>query len=193
MLISKGHAMIDPTKYCNLLQACEYIAFGYKPMNKLQSEAKYGPRPTLIPDKYDEANIIPTPSQEQKDYARAIYAARAKLALAIYTKNISILGANSIQYRAYNLGQNYVKCMESIRNFNSTKLNQDDIYNAYKNMDLVAPIDNIKDTLIINLIDNTIQANPESCFELYSNTRVSIPDLIKTFPKKQKFQKMLVK
>lgn len=179
--------MIDPIKYCNLLQACEYIAFGYQPMNKLQSEAKYGTRPTLIPDKCDEANIIPAPSPEQKDYARAIYAARAKLALAIYKKDISILGTNSIQRRMYNLGQDYVKDIDFTRlQSRQSELNQDEIYNIYKNMDLITPIDDIKDTLIVNLIDNTVQTDPESCFELYSDIHVSISDLIKIFPRKSK-------
>lgn len=89
---------IEIFENCNLQQACEWIAFKQKPMEFIRANAQGFRRGTLLPDKsagilYEiMANTRLDITQYDRDYSEQIYAAAAKLKLAIYDGDIIAYG-----------------------------------------------------------------------------------------------------
>lgn len=177
--------MLKEIEYCNLLQACEWIAFGYIPMAKLYSEAQYGKRPELIADGFDEANWIGAkeylnPPESQKEYARHIYAARDKLVLAIYEHAVTVFGATKFQQNIHKLGEQYIKDVEIFAR--GKDLTQDELYMSLKNAKKISKITDFSEIISVNLIDNTLQSGTD----VYFDTCVFVADLKTAFPRKSK-------
>ena len=183
---------MNEIQYCNLLQACEWIAFGYVPMDKIHSDAEYGRRPELIADGFDEANWLGAdkwlnPTEPQKEYARKIYAASSKLIRAIYDHSVTILGATKFQRNIYSCGQQYVKSIEALSY--GRDVMTDELYNCLKNDSPVSEIKNFSENINIDIINNTLHSGSDNYFDIC----ISVAELRNAFPRKPKIAKEVSK
>lgn len=80
-----------PYKWCSLTEACEWIAFGWKPVPLIYKHVDG----TLL----DDFGEISNEFRMGKQYLRAIHIASYKLLIAIYEHKLAAIGSKTVNYQ----------------------------------------------------------------------------------------------
>lgn len=170
---------------CNLLQACEWIAFGWEPMKPIYEHAIGRRRFNMI--KPDGNRIVIDGGSEQLSYNENINSALGKLELAIYTKQIIAYGITDFGLEIQKTDDTYLKTINNARFMDKDiVLNKEEqeLYNFISNKPKVFPIEDVSENFNTNIITNEMSTG-DTFMGAYHNIEIEFSILKKVFPCKK--------